>query len=465
MVPGMVALTTDAIGFLTIYIVPIGVVRDVALTASIGVACIIVANGLVLTLILSYLPNLLSSEEVKPASEQIKPYLSRLLTGISHLTYGRNAYRVTAVAFVLLLIGFFHARTVTVGDVNPGEPLLWEDSVYNLDAAKIMADYQLGIDWLSVVVTGDGDGTCKDYGILEVLQDYEWKMGSVPGTTVVISPLGVATAVNEMLHEGNMLWRALPKDRRELGYCFYNAGSGDDSEFMDMGCQSINIRIFLSDHKGDTIRRMIQKTKAFIAENPLSGARYVLAGGNAGVMAATNEVVDESEVRMLLLVYLTIFILCMFMFRSLKGPLLILAPLFLVSILSTAFMKLFDLGLNVNTLPVATLGVGIGVDYGIYVYSRLKEERQRHTQFPGAVNTTLHTTGAAVLFTASAKSVSVLIWLLSDLKFQADMGLLLGFIYIANLIGAVVLMPALVYVFDVKDKENYAGELPYRQPG
>jgi predicted RND superfamily exporter protein len=123
MVPGMVALTTDAIGFLTIYIVPIGVVRDVALSASIGVACIIVANGLALTLILSYFPNLLSSEEIKPAPEQIKPYLSRILTGISHLTYGRNAYRVTAVAFVLLLIGFFHARTVTVGDVNPGEPL------------------------------------------------------------------------------------------------------------------------------------------------------------------------------------------------------------------------------------------------------------------------------------------------------------------------------------------------------
>ena len=451
--PGVVALITDAVGFLTITFVPIGVIRDLALTASIGVGCIIVANIFVLTLILSYLPNLLGSETT-PGAEQLQPYLSRILTGIAKLTYGRNAYRVAGTAFVLLLIGLFSARTMTVGDVNPGEPLLWEDSVYNTDAAKIMSDFMLGIDWLSVLVAGNEDGTCKRYDVLQIMDEYEWGIGSIPGVTIVISPLLLGRAVNEMLHEGDIRWRTLPENRRELGYCFYQAGSSDDTEFMDMGCSTMNIRIFLTDHKGDTIRRVIQKSKDFIAHHPLNRARFILAGGNAGVMAATNEVVEKAQVPMLALVYLTIFLLCLIVFRGLKAPLIILAPLFLVSVLATAFMKAVGLGLNVNTLPVASLGVGIGVDYGIYVYSRLKEERKAQASFPQAVNTALHTTGAAVFFTAAAKSVGVLMWLFSDLKFQADMGLLLGFIYIANLIGAVLLMPALVYIFDVKDKNE-----------
>lgn len=456
MIPGIVALTTDAVGFLTIMFVPIGVIRELAITASIGVACIIVANILVLTLVLSFFRNLVSWE-LEPAEDQTIPFVNSLLTRISKMTWGRNAYKVTAVSIVLLVIGFFSARTMTVGDVNPGEPLLWKNSTYNRDAAKIMADFMLGIDSLSVVVSGEEDGTCKKHEILQTVADYEWEVGSLPGVTVVISPLILGKTVFEMLHEGDIRWRVLPKNPRKLGYIMLYAGSDDDTEFMNMGCQDLNLRIFLSDHKGDTIRRVIRKTKAFIADHPLSGARFVLAGGNVGVMAATNEVVGKAQVPMLLLIYLCIFLLCLLMFRNLKGPLFILAPLFLVSVLATAFMKAFGLGLNVNTLPVASLGVGIGVDYGIYIYSRLAEERKRNSHFSEAVRITLQTTGAAVLYTALTLSAGVLTWMLSDLKFQADMGMLLGFIFIGNMVGAIVLMPALVYLFDARSKEKMRG--------
>ncbi|MCP4757646.1 MAG: MMPL family transporter, partial [Proteobacteria bacterium] len=283
---------------------------------------------------------------------------------------------------VLLLIGLFTARTMTVGDVNPGEPLLWEDSVYNKDAAKIMDDFMLGVDILSVVVSGEEEGTCRNADIIRIMDEYEWEIGHVPGVTFVISPLMVANVVNVMFHEGDIRWRSLPKDSQELGAMFGMAGSTDDSEFMSMGCQHMNIRIFLSDHKGDTIRRVISKSKEFIAQHPLPGnAKLVLAGGNVGVMAATNEEVADAQVPMLLLIYLSIFVLCTLIFRDLKAPCFIVVPLFIVSVLSTAFMKMFGLGLNVNTLPVASLGVGIGVDYGIYIYSRLKKELETNVGF------------------------------------------------------------------------------------
>ena len=452
MVPGTVALVTDAIGFLTILFVPIGVIHELAITASIGVACVIVANILVLTLILSFFPNLMPPEAEEAETVTVS-LVNRLLDAVSRLTHGRRAYWVTGIGVVLLLIGLFSSRTMTVGDVNPGEPLLWKDSVYNRDAAKMMMDFMFGIDWLSVVVTGDDLGVCKRYDVLKTMEEYESVIGNIPGVTVAVSSLLIGKMINETFHEGDIRWRVLPQTPRELGFMFGYAGSNEDTIFMTMHCQSMNIMVYLTDHKGDTIRRVIKESKKFIAEHPLSeGVRFVLAGGNAGVMAATNEVVGEAQVPMLLLIYLSIFVLCLLVFRNLKAPLFIVAPLFLVSVIATAFMKAVGLGLNVNTLPVAALGVGIGVDYGIYFYSRLTEERKKQDCFADAASVTLQTTGAAVLYTALTLSAGVFTWLLSDLKFQADMGLLLGFIFLANMVGAMVLLPALIYIFDVKDK-------------
>ena len=454
MVPGIIAVATDCIGFLTIMFVPILVIQDLAIIASIGIACIIIANTLALSLSLSFLSN----PYLQPDGSMVKPsegFVPRVMERVARLTHGKNAYRVAIVSLLLLLIGFFTARTTAVGDVNPGEPLLWEDSVYNQDAAKIMKDFMLGVDTLSVVVAHEEQGTCKNHEIVRIMEDYEWEIGQVPGVTFVISPLMIGRAVNEMLHEGDIRWRSLPKESTELGALFAFAGSTDDTEFMNMGCQAMNIRIFLSDHKGDTIRRVMDKTREFIADNPLpDGAEMVLAGGNVGVMAATNEEVAEAQVPMLLLIYLSIIVLCTLIYRNLKAPLFIVTPLFLVSVLATAFMKLFGLGLNVNTLPVASLGVGIGVDYGIYIYSRLKSELAQRDSFREAVEKTLKTTGTAVLYTALTLSAGVITWVLSDLKFQADMGLLLGFIMFTNMIGATVLMPTLVYLFEYRKKES-----------
>jgi len=326
--------------------------------------------------------------------------------------------------------------------------------VYNLDAAEMMDDYMLGIDLLSVVVAGDEPGVCKRYDVLQTMEDYEWEIGQVPGVTVVISGNLLAKMINETFHEGDIRWRALPKTSTELRWVMASAGSSDDSAFMNMGCQYMNIMVFLSDHKGDTIRRVVKKSREFIAAHPMSGARILLAGSNAGVMASTNEVVGKAQFPMMFLVYLSVFFLCLLEFRNLKGPIFVMAPLFLVSVLATAFMKAVGLGLNVNTLPVASLGVGVGVDYGVYLYARLTEERRKQDCFADAVSVSLHTTGAAVLYTALTLSAGVFTWLLSDLKFQADMGLLLGFIFVANMVGAIILLPALVYIFDVKDKSG-----------
>ncbi len=450
LVPGSIAISTDALGFLTIILVPVGIIQDLAVSASIGILCIIIANIFVLTLILSYYPVITLCRDGGNALNAT--FLDRVLAKVSVLTHGKNAYKVAAVSIILLIVGVFTSIDTTVGDVNPGEPLLWEDSTYNKDVRKIMNDFLFGTDYLSVIVAGEEEGICKNYEILSKIEDYEYEIGNVPGVTFVLSPLLMAKIFNELLREGDMRWRGVPQDTGELSMVMGSTGSSTGSEFMDLGCRTLIIKVFLGDHKGDTIRAVIDKSKEFIAKNPLKGAKFILAGGNAGIMAATNEVVAGAQFPMLGLIYLCIFILCVISYRNFRAPLFILAPLLLVSILSTEFMKFFSLGLNVNTLPVASLGVGIGVDYGVYIYSRLIEELKGVGGFAEAITRTLKSTGAAVVYTAMTLSVGVLIWLFSDLKFQADMGILLGFLFIMNMLGAVILLPALVYIVDYRNK-------------
>lgn len=449
LLPGSAALSTDVVGFLAIMFIPIGVIRELAISASLGVACIIIANLLAISLTLSFYPNVCTDE----GSAKSGGRMERFLQKFSKLTSGENATKAIVFSAMLLIIGIASTMSMAVGDVNPGEPLLWEDSTYNKDAEKMMKDFMFGTDSMSVVVDGEEDGTCKKIEVLRIMDDFEWEIGKIPGVTFIMSPIILGRIVNEMFHEGNIRWRALPKIERDLGAMLAMGGSTDNSDFMNMGCKYMNIRIFLSDHKGDTIRRVIKKAKEFIQANPLPcGAKFVLAGGNAGVMAATNEEVADAQVPMLLLVYISIFVLVFVSYRKIKATLFIILPLILVSVLASAFMQLVGLGLNVNTLPVAAIGVGIGVDYGIYIYSRLKKELSRSENFEQAVLTTFRTTGTAVIVTAGTLCVGVLTWLLSELKFQADMGLLLGFIFLVNMLGAMILLPSLVYVFDYKKK-------------
>ncbi|MCU0822562.1 MAG: MMPL family transporter [Spirochaetes bacterium] len=449
-IPGSAALGTDITGFITIMFIPIGAIQDLAVFASVGVACIILANLLAMTLTLSYFPKVVVCEE----EDRMKDVWSFLfLNAISKLTYGDKAKKTIIISAILLLIGIVSTNAMKVGDINPGEPLLWKNSTYNKDAAKMMRDFMFGIDQLSIVVDSENEGPCKQPDLMKIVQDFELEMGKVPGVTFSMSPVFLAKVVNEFFHEGDIRWRELPQTPRELGLMLGHAGSTEDSEFMNMGCEFMNVRFFLSDHKGDTIREVIQKAKDYIASHPLpEGGKFKLAGGNAGVMAATNEEVTDAQWPMLIAVYFSIFIICYFSYKKVLSAILIMAPLVTVSVLSSAFMNAFGIGLNVNTLPVQALGVGIGVDYGIYIYSRLREEMLRSDNFEQAITRTLQSTGTAVLFTALTLCIGVLTWVFSDLKFQADMGLLLGFIFGANMFGAMILLPALVYVFRYEAK-------------
>jgi len=215
------------------------------------------------------------------------------------------------------------------------------------------------------------------------------------------------------------------------------------SGLLNLDCSVMPVSIYTTDHKAETIERIVAAVKEFDAANPNERITFRLASGNVGVMAATNEEVEASQFPILAYVYAAVIALCLLSFRSVAATVCIVVPLAVVSLLAYALMALLQIGLKVSTLPVVALGVEIGVDYGIYIYGRLRTHLAQGLDFAAAYERTLATTGAGVVLTGLTLAAGVATWIVAPLKFQADMGTVLTFMFLVNMVGAVVLLPAL----------------------
>jgi predicted RND superfamily exporter protein len=215
------------------------------------------------------------------------------------------------------------------------------------------------------------------------------------------------------------------------------------SGLLNRDCSVMPVIMFTTDHKAETIGRIVAEVKRFREQFGTDKVKFQLASSNVGVMAATNEAVQEAQFPMLVYVFSAIIVLCLISFRSFRGMLCVVLPLALVSLLAYALMSILEIGLKVNTLPVVALGVGIGVDYGIYIFSRFQSLLKEGKSIPEAYKITLSITGSGVVFTGLTLGIGVATWIFSPLKFQADMGIMLTFMFLVNMLGAVLLLPAL----------------------
>ena len=437
LLPGTVALASDSVGFITISFIEVQVIKEIAVTASLGVAAIILTNLALLPVLLSYFE---PDDEQRRAARARDHLLQPMWSRIARVARRGPAAAVIAVSLVLLAAGAHFAPQVRVGDEHRGVPELRADSVYNLDSAVITGRFEIGVDVLSVIAETEKDG-CIDFEIMSTLDDFEWRMRNVEGVQSVLGLAGVARNINASWNEGNLKWRTLPRNHYSLVQAVSPVPTS--SGLLNLDCSVMPVSIYTTDHKAETIERVIDAVKEFEAANRNERIAFRLASGNVGVMAATNEEVEASQFPILAYVYGAVIVLCLLSFRSISATVCIIVPLAVVSLLAYALMALLQIGLKVSTLPVVALGVGIGVDYGIYIYGRLRTHLEEGLDFAAAYERTLATTGAGVVLTGLTLAAGVATWIVAPLKFQADMGTVLTFMFLVNMVGAVVLLPAL----------------------
>ncbi len=449
-IPGTVALLTNALGFMAIMKIEIPIVRELGITACLGVLLMIITNKMMLPIVLSHL----NLEKMALKAGNLDPVGKHALWWrVSVFTQPLPALGIFAVCLVFLTVGVMESRKLQVGDIGIGEPSLRDSSRYNLDTKEIVNSYTIGVDVLTVIAEAQGvkEG-CLDYPIMNTLERFELYMRGVDGVQSVLSAPTIGKIVVAAWNEGNPRWGALGHtfDALQQGGRAYDPGYGINTE----GCQAIQVMIFLKDHKGATLAHVVREAKKFISAEHNDHVVLRLAGGNGGVMAATNEAVEAAEATMLLSIFGAITLLCLLTFRSWRAAICIIVPLTLVSVLCNALMPTLGIGLKVSTLPVIALGVGVGVDYGIYLFERI----QHQMEYLGAdLRTAFYEAmcqrGTAAVFTAITMSIGVGTWSMSALKFQADMGLLLAFMFLVNVLGAIFFLPALAAWLNMPSKK------------
>ena len=437
LVPGFIALASDTIGFVTILLIDVGIIQEMAIGASVGVAAIIMTN-LVLLPVLAC--GITMDEGYKARLHARAEQLTPMWQGLARVSQRPTALVIIIIAGGLFVFGAWKGSDVKIGDLQTGVPELRPDSRYNVDSRTVTEKFSIGVDLISVIFETGPDG-CIDYEKMDAMDRFAWNMRNVEGIKDVIALPQILKIVNAGWNEGYPKWRVLSRNQQVLVQS--GARVETSTGLLNRECSAMPVMMFTEDHKAETIDRVVDEVKRYRAANPVEGAEFRLATGNVGVMAATNEEVAAAQFPILIGVFSAVMLMCWLTFRSIRAVLCIVVPLALVSLLAYALMSFLLIGLKVNTLPVVALGVGVGVDYGIYIYSRFQDYLQRGEDVSTAYFHALRVTGAAVVFTGITLAIGVFTWVFSPLQLQADMGILLTFMFLVNMLGAILLLPAI----------------------
>ncbi|RZA34627.1 MAG: RND family transporter [Lysobacteraceae bacterium] len=432
---GLTALLCDAVGFAVLMIIDIKVIQDLAVVASIGVAALIFTNLILLPILLSYIGVGAKAAQRSLGKGREEGALWRLL---GKFTQRRWAAPTVVLAVLMGVAGYAASLHLKIGDLDPGAPELRADSRYNRDNAYVVGHYAASSDVFAVMVRTP-EGQCAAYDTLMRVDALEWRLAQLPGVDSTNTMALLNRRVITGLNEGNLKWYELLQNQSSLNMVTAGAPRG----LYNDSCNLLSMYVYLRDHKADTLTRVVEEVERFAAANNTAEVQFQLAAGNAGIEAATNIVVKDASRAMLYWVYGAVVLLCLVTFRSWRAVLCAVLPLVLTSILCEALMVTLDIGVKVATLPVIALGVGIGIDYALYVMSIMLARLRAGDSLDQAYREALHFTGKVVLLTGVTLAVGVFTWVLSPIKFQADMGLLLAFMFLWNMVGALVLLPAL----------------------
>jgi len=437
---GLTALLADAVGFAVLLVIDIQVIRELAIAASIGVGMLVFTNLILLPILLSYTGVSAKAAARSLRAEQAEAKLA-LWSALDLFTRSRWATATVIIATLLGVAGFVMSTHLKVGDLDPGAPELRADSRYNSDVSYMNKTYGAASDVLAVMVKTQ-EGQCSSYDTLNKVDALEWELRQIDGVenTNTLSLLNRRVLMG--LNEGNPKWYEFLSNQDMLNTVTAGAPRGLYNE----SCGLLTVYAYLRDHKADTLKRVVDHIEAFAQENNTKDVKFLLAAGSAGIEAATNIVVKNAWRQMLFMVYSAVILLCFITFRSWQAVLVAVLPLVLTSVLAEALMVGLGMGVKVATLPVIALGVGIGVDYALYILSVTLSNLRHGKSLSEAYYAALLFTGKVVMLTGFTLAIGVITWVASPIKFQADMGLLLAFMFLWNMLGAMVVLPALAYL-------------------
>ena len=465
--PGMLGIIADAGCMAVVALSPIPLLQKLTLLSVVWVFTLSVSAVILTPVLLSW------GRHPKGFAHplNIAPLLHRFLGFCAWVATSRARYTVLTVAALVFSFSFYYAFNLKIGDANPGSPILWPDAPYNKDSAAINERFR-GVDRMFVVVGDETPGFVKKTEVLENISKFQRFMTAQPEIGGSVSIADVVPTINRIMHENNPRYYELGSSEVANGSLMYLFESvsepGDLDRLVDTSYENASVTLFFRDRQGETIRTAVARVKEFMAQNPLSQGSYQLAGGVVGVMAAVNEIILSGQIEAIALALVVLVIICSLVYRSTIAGMVFMVPVILSNSITFSVMAFLDIGMNINTVPVAALGIGLGVDYAFYIADRIKEEYALGKDAVTATTIALHSTGLGVVITALVLILAVMLWWASSLRFQAEMALLMGIWLAVSASSALLLMPSMLFVFrpefvfgkDSSSKQKIASSMP-----
>jgi predicted RND superfamily exporter protein len=452
--PGMLGLITDIGGMLCIAVALIPLLQKLALFCGFWVTSIIMSAMVMIPIMVQFFP--VPKNLAKIARPEKTNFMEkRVLGGFAALATGKTAYVVVGLSAILFVWSIWVTSKMNIGDIHPGSPILWPESIYNVGIKNINENFA-GTEELFFIVEGKEPGLIRQPEIQRKIRECQIYMEQSAAVGFSLSIADFAPVVNKIIHAGDPKWEVIPEDAVMMGSVMNvvigGSAPGDFDRMMSRDHKDANIVIWCKDHRGDTIRQVVARARSWIELNKdYEPLKFRLASGYLGILGAVNEVVAQAQAQNIALILGIVIVFTAITYKSVVAAVIVTLTLLLGNFLTMVFMVFNGISLNVNTIPVASIGIGVGVDYSIYILSRIVEEFATHRDYKMAITVALRTTGKAVTFTAVTLSGGVILWyFLSSLRFQAEMGLLLALVLLINMALTLVLLPAVIFVLKPK---------------
>jgi predicted RND superfamily exporter protein len=461
--PGLIGIIADTWALLIIAITPIPTLRNLAFLGTFWAGACIFTVLVLFPPLFSYFKNVkVPQKSDEPTSVYRIEYftehmLRRILVKMSSWTFGAGRYITVGLAVIVLIVAVISSTKLKYGDANPGDPILWQNSVYNTDIRRVNDRFP-GVDQMWVVIEGTREGAINSPDVNRGMEALKYHMMADPN-------VGYATCLPDLIKGINMLVRGndpkmefIPTQEQEIGSMLFLAKMGSSPNDLDPWIDltkvegTSNVRLYLKNHEGSLLKEVITRVETYIKNNPtlMENAKAKPAGGLGGILAAANEVIASRNDPILLLILVVIFVHCSLTYGSVLAGVIFTISLVLANFLAFTYMTFKGIGLNINTFPVVSLGIGMGVDYGLYIVSRIIEVYRKEKDLAKSVKGGMITAGRAVFFTATMMTVGVIFWYFSPLRFQAEMGLLLGILMMVNMVVGVLVLPAVINIIKPK---------------
>jgi len=480
------AIASDIAGFMTLTLASILLIQDIGISMTLWMLGVFFTTAILTPLICMSLPPISEKrmEQLRKIGSRDGDIIDRLLIAITRFSITKQMRLPIVLGMVIIIAaGLKLASMAQFGDLSPGSPILWPDSEYNVSSEEINKRFEkAGSDKFQLFIEGVKEKSIlsNEALTLQVRLDNFYRdtfPGKYAGADTVDS---IIKTLNTELHEGDVAWAAIPSSPAMIGTClgFYlnKLNAHDFDSYADAKLKHANLTFYFKDHMPDTVNAVVDKTKAFLEKQALAckmlckptaavdttqgavmkldflpDAEIKMCGGNIGIEYAKNHELERVHYHIIFGVLLLIFILCISTFRSIVAGIFLIIPLIASNAIALSYMYLKGIGTSINTLPVITVGLGVGIDFGIYLYSRYQEEYKSCKELDKAVAVGNATAGKGVLFTAITLILPVSLWyFMSGIKFQGEMGLFLAILLTVNLISCLIFHPAITTLIKPK---------------